>query len=194
MKFEDDPRYAGFIDLLHDRLPEKKFEHCVETALFAVSFAPALGLELDAVVTAGLLHDLSRGLHAHSLIERAQSYGLEVGDIERRKPVLLHGPVAAEECRRELGITDEAIYEAIYWHTTGCPGLGRLGQAIYLADFAEPARHYPEAVQTRQVLERDGFDAALRYAAEVRGGLLLKKEVVHPISAAFHRWLVEELR
>jgi len=70
--------------------------------------------------------------------------------------------------------------------------LGRLGQALYFADFAEPSRAYPEAQTARQRLEFKGFDAALRYVAEKKIFFLEKKNVIDPATGAFYRWLCGE--
>ena len=94
----------------------------------------------EASIAAGLLHDLCKGMGASDMLEAARRYGIALTDAQRSNPGLLHGPLAAKECRRALGIRDDAVYEAIYWHTTGHPGLGPLALALYLADFAEPLR------------------------------------------------------
>lgn len=182
-------RYNEFLEVLAERLPERKAAHAISVATFLVSFTPGLGIDNEQAGTAGLLHDMCRALKGEEMIGRARRYGIPINAIERNKPNLLHGPVAAEECRRILGIEDQDIYDAIYWHTTGRPGLCRLGQALYVADFAEPSRKYPEALRTRVLLETEGFDKALYYVAETKIGFLLKKKIVAPISAEFFRWV-----
>lgn len=185
------PRREEFRELLRTRLTDDKFRHCESVARYAAALAPGLNVDVAAAVTAGLLHDLCRGYGAEKLLAEADRRGLEISPIARQRPVLLHAPLAAVECRDELGIDDPDVLDAIRWHTTGCPGLGRLGQLLYLADFAEPEREYPEAAHTRAVLDAQGFDAALIYAARMRLGFLDKKKVVTPISQAFYQWLVQ---
>lgn len=183
------PRCKEFLQVLRTRLSEKKVTHCIFVAEYLASFSAAIGVDHDLAVSAGLLHDLCRQMGGESLILRAREYRLPLSEEQCAKPVLLHGPVAAEECRRELGITDEAHYEAIYWHTTGRPGLGPLGQGLYLADFAEPGRQYPEAAQVRERLRKHGFHEALRLCAETKLAFGAKKGAQHPDAFGFYHWL-----
>jgi 2-amino-4-hydroxy-6-hydroxymethyldihydropteridine diphosphokinase len=52
---------------------------------------------------------------------------------------LLHGPAVAELMRRE-GVDDGELLLALAYHTLGHPEFGRLGWALYAADFLEPGR------------------------------------------------------
>jgi predicted HD superfamily hydrolase involved in NAD metabolism len=178
--------------LIRARLPEKRLRHVLGVAALAVELAARFGLDAAKLETAALLHDLCRTISNEGMLERAEHYGLPIGALQRRKPMLLHGPVAAEECLHTLGITDPEIYEAIYWHTTGKPGLCRLGQALCLADFSEPNRDYPEAAQARVLLDTEGFDAALRYVAEQKARHAESKPSgADPNTHAFAAWLRE---
>lgn len=183
------PRYKEFVRLLRQELPPAKASHCVFVAEYLSSFAAGLGLDHDEAVTAGLLHDLCRAQDDHRLLAQAEEYGLALSDAQRAHPNLLHGPVAAERCRRELGVASPAVHEAIFWHTSGRPGLGRLGQALYVADFAEPTRPYPEAKQARELLRKEGFDEALFFAAHAKRAFLQVKGIDDPMAEGFHLWV-----
>ncbi|HNR32115.1 MAG TPA: bis(5'-nucleosyl)-tetraphosphatase (symmetrical) YqeK [Candidatus Hydrogenedentes bacterium] len=186
------PGAKAYVALLHQRVPEKKAQHAIFVAEFVSSFAERVGVDHDLAVTAGLLHDLCRTLENEEMLRRARAYGIVVQPWHEAKPNLLHGPVAAEEIRRELAVDDPDVYDAVYWHTTGRPRFCRLGQALYVADFAEPTRDYAEAARTRELLRREGFEAALRYAAEARLRFHRDTAVLDPTSAAFHAWVEEE--
>lgn len=185
-------RYKEFLALLRKRLPDDKVSHCVFVAEYMASFAGKIQVDHDAAVTAGLLHDLFRTEENEELLECAGRYRINISDEQHDRPVLLHGPVAAEYGKHELGIEDEDIYEAMYWHTTGRPGYCRVGQALYVADFSEPRRKYPEAVQARAILRKEGFDAALRYVVDVKNNFVQVKHGVHPDAYAFQLWVRRE--
>lgn len=185
-------RYKEFLQLLREQLPEDKVSHSIFVAEYAASMAVKAGVSHDEVVTAGMLHDLCRAQSGEVLLARARGYGLDIGEAALQVPMLLHGPVAAEECREELGIEDEDIYNAIFWHTTGRPGLGRTGQLIYLADFSEPTRKFPEAARARALAREEGFEAALRYAARAKFEFLQSKEAVDPMAEDFLLWVERE--
>ena len=185
------PRSKEFVALLRKRLPEKKARHCIFVAEYFSSYADKIGVDHDKAVTAGLLHDLCRTWKKSELLHAAEDYGLEIRDEHVEHPILLHGPVAAEECRRELDIECEEIYQAIYWHTTGTPGLGRLGQGLYVADFAEPLRKYPEAEQARTILRKEDFDEALFYVAQSKVLFSERKSNNAPVAQRFLNWVEE---
>ena len=152
-----------------------------------LSAAEAAGISGEQAVTAALLHDLCKAMKPEALAERAKSYGItQFLDL----PNLLHGPVAAEECRRELGVRDEEVIDAIRWHTTGRAEWGRVGQTLFYADFSEPRRPHPQAAEARRILAERGFDAALRYVVEQKFHYLKKKNFTpDPNSQAFEEWV-----
>jgi len=183
------PRAKEFIKLLREKVSDETARHCVFTAEFMSSFAEAAGIEHDQAITAGLLHDLAKDRDDNALLAAAQTYGIAVTEAQRCKPGLVHGAVGAEECRRTLGITDEAVLEAITWHTTGRPGLGKVGQALFLADFAEPSRVIPAAAEAREILRQEGFRSALLFVARSKAGHVRGQPCADPLTAAFEAWL-----
>lgn len=54
---------------------------------------------------------------------------------------LRHGPAAAARAELE-GETDADILSAVRWHSVGWLGWGRIGRALYCADFLEPGRAF----------------------------------------------------
>ncbi|HEX5724196.1 MAG TPA: hypothetical protein VFX98_01950, partial [Longimicrobiaceae bacterium] len=87
---------------------------------------------------------------------------------------------------RLAGEADEELCTAVRWHTLGSPRLGRLGRALYLADFLEPGRSFErewtEALRRRMPGE---LDAVLREVVEARVGHV-GRGTVHPETLAFH--------
>ena len=182
-------RYKEYLELLREVLPEDKVSHSIFVAEYAASLAMKAGVPHDEIVTAGMLHDLCRAQSGEVLLARARGYGLDISETALQVPMLLHGPVAAEECREELGIEGEDVYNAIYWHTTGRPGLGRTGQLLYLADFCEPTRKFPEAARARAIVREKGFEAAMRYVARAKFDFLQSKTVIDPAAEDFLHWI-----
>ena len=182
------PQSKEYLRRLREQLSDDKVSHSVFTAEYLSFFAESLGIEHDEAVTAGLLHDFCRDLDVNEMLERARQYRLPMSESQMEKPSLLHGPLSAECCRREFEI-GEAVYQAIYWHTTGRPGLEILGQALYVADFAEPTRRFPEAAEARERLRTNGFENALLYVAEMKFAFCQDKKVVDPNTQAFLLWL-----
>jgi predicted HD superfamily hydrolase involved in NAD metabolism len=175
--------------LARSRLSDKRYEHTLRVADTAEDLALAHDLEADRVRLAALLHDAAREIGPEEFLILADKWHLRVGDPERQSPKLLHGPVAAELARRELGIDDEEVLEAITAHTTGRPGMGALALVLYVADKIEPARDYPSVGRLRTLATED-----LRRAAEesLRRAIAHNEQrgkTTHPASLAMLDWL-----
>ena len=186
-------RAKEFVSLLRARVSDYTLRHCIFAAEYMASFAAQAEITNDEAVTAALLHDLCKGMADAELLAAANEHGIVLNDTQRLKPGLLHGPVAAEECRRALGIEDQAVCDAIRWHTTGRPEWGKVGLALYVADFAEPSRASLEAAEARRILRSDGFKAALGYVSARKLEHVRTKPHVDPVTEAFHAWLTAEL-
>ncbi len=148
-------------DLARGRLSAERYGHTLRVAQTAERLARLHGLDPRRARLAGLLHDAAREMPPERLLELAERWGVPVGPFERRNPKLLHGPVAAELVRRELGLSDEEVLRAIREHTTGSPGMGPLSLALYVADKIEPGRDYPSVKKLRELARADLREAAL---------------------------------
>jgi predicted HD superfamily hydrolase involved in NAD metabolism len=142
------------------RLSNGRYEHTLRVADTAEDLALAHDLDANRARLAALLHDAARETGPEGFLELADKWRLQVGDPERQSPKLLHGPVSAELARRELGIEDEEVLEAIRSHTTGRPGMGPLALVLYVADKIEPARDYPSVGRLRTLARENLYQAA----------------------------------
>jgi predicted HD superfamily hydrolase involved in NAD metabolism len=174
-----------------ERLSAKRYGHTLRVAETAEDLAHAHGLDPARARLAALLHDAARERSFEEFLGLAEDLGLPVGEPERESPKLLHGPVAAELARRELGVEDGEVLEAIRAHTTGRPGMGPLSLVLYVADKIEPARDYPSVENLRRLARRDLRAAA---AESLRRSIAHNEErgrPTHPASIEALRWLEE---
>jgi predicted HD superfamily hydrolase involved in NAD metabolism len=171
------------------RLSEGRYAHTLRVADTAADLATFHGLEEDRARLSALIHDAARETGPEEFLRLAEEWGLPVGEPEWQSPKLLHGPVAAGLARRELGVEDEEILEAVRAHTTGKPGMGPLALALYVADKIEPAREYPSVERLRTLARSDLHAAAteaLRRAIAHNEG---RGKDVHPSSREALEWL-----
>jgi predicted HD superfamily hydrolase involved in NAD metabolism len=174
------------------RLSEKRYEHTLRVADTAEDLALGHDLEADRARLAALLHDAAREMEPEEFLYLADKWHLQVGDPERQSPKLLHGPVAAELARRELGIEDEEVLEAVRAHTTGKPCMRPLALVLYVADKIEPARDYPSVGRLR-TLARENLNGAA--AESLRRTIAHNEErgkATHPASLKMLDWLEAE--
>lgn len=147
---------------LAEQMLARRFAHAQRVAATAADIATAHGLDAQRAALAGLLHDLCRDVPPDRILQMAVAFGIVREEVGIPNLVLLHGPVAAERARTELGITDAEVLEAIRVHTTGSPEMGPLAQVVLVADRVEPGRAYPERESLHQVALRDLADGVRR--------------------------------
>ena len=103
--------------------------------------ALALGsVELGMWRDAGRYHDALRDADESTL--RALT-----GD-QRTPAVFLHGPAAAIRLLAD-GESRMEMVSAVRHHTVGSPDWGRLGRALYMADYLEPGRAFAREERSR---------------------------------------------
>lgn len=143
---------------------EKRRAHIERVTALLDEWAVALSLPADearAWHDAGRYHDALRDADEPLLRSLA-------GDLPDYSVEMLHGPAAAERMRHD-GIRHGELLEAVRDHTVGSDRWGRLGRALYMADYLEPGRKFSRtdrAFLAAQV-PRD-FDATFRQVLRAR--------------------------
>jgi len=174
-----------------ERLSEKRYGHTLRVADTAESLAQVHGLDPGRARLAALLHDAARETEPEEFLRLAEEWGLSVGELERQSPKLLHGPVAAELARRELGVEDEEVLEAVRAHTVGRAGMGPLALVLYVADKIEPSRDYPSVGRIRELARRNLRAAAAEPLRRAVAHNEQRDRPIHPASLAMLEWLEE---
>ena len=177
-----------YIALIKKELPEKRFRHSLGVEKAAVELARRYGEDEEKAGTAGLLHDLAKKKKGKAAL--AENYNIEIDDVERLMPDLLHGPLAAEIMERELGITDQDVLNAARYHTTGRPGMSKLEKIIWFADLVEENRDFPGVEDLRRLGREDLDKAVLAGMAHVLKYLIDTKTPVCPKSVEAYNYMV----
>ncbi len=166
-----------------DRLPAGLQAHIYRVVEIARELAVCHGINQEQAALAALAHDVARAMTDGELLRRAAGMGLPIGVVDRRVPILLHGPVGAEILQQEAGLTDVSIYKAVYWHTTANPALDELGKVVFIADKLDPAKidSYPYLPQIRQMAFQDLDRAILHFLTRQAMDRLNRGELVHPV-------------
>ena len=174
------------------QLSKSLYEHILRVEEIAVGLTEAHGLDIRKVRTAALLHDFARAKRPEELLSLARGFGIEIGPLESRMPIFLHGPVAAAMARERYGVEDLEILEAVRLHTTGAMGMGPVARVVFLADKLDPTkdRRYPFNVQVRGLAEKDLDAALLAFLDGDISGHLGRGGVVHPASVELRNELL----
>ena len=137
----------------------KRVPHVIGCSETAVELAKQYGENEKDARRAGILHDITKALNAEEQLHLCDKYGIILNQFERDNPKLLHAKTGATIAREVFGESD-AVYRAIYWHTTGKADMSNLEKIIYLADYMEPNRDF-QGVQELRKLAHTNLDQAL---------------------------------
>ena len=165
-----------------NKLPPGLQAHINRVSDIARELALHHSVDQDRAALGMLAHDVARAMPNHELLRHAADFNLPVTLVERRMPVMLHGPVGAEILHREDGLTEEDLYQAVYWHTTGHPSLDRLGKVVFLADKLDPLKisRYPYLPLLRELALEDLDRAILEFLSRETVARATRNEMVHP--------------
>ena len=141
----------------------KRREHIARVTALLDQWATELALPGEEAALwrdAGRLHDALRDL---------DEAGLRALSADPTSPVeLLHGPAAAARLASD-GERRAELLDAVRHHTLGSPSWGRVGRALYMADYLEPGRKFAPADRgfLAALVPRD-FDGVLRQVVRQR--------------------------
>ena len=135
-------------------LKPKRMPHVLGTEQEAVRLARRYGGDEIRARIAALLHDCTKKLDMPEQLALCAQYGIELDELEQKALKLLHSKTGAAIARDVFGVED-AVYDAIWYHTTGKPDMTLLEKIIYLADYIEPSRDFDGVDTLRQAVYED---------------------------------------
>ncbi|MBE6656214.1 MAG: HD domain-containing protein [Ruminococcaceae bacterium] len=121
-----------------------------EMRRLAEALSPSL---LHSAAVAGLLHDVTKCLSYEEQMAYCAENGITVDKDELLAPALLHAKTGAHYAKTHFkALVDDEIASAIASHTTAEPPLSLLGAMLFVADFTEEGRDYPDCIALRELL------------------------------------------
>ncbi len=130
----------GYINEIKSVLSEKRFNHSLGVAEVSRELAEIYGVPVDKAIVAGVLHDVAKEIKGPELIRLCNEAGVELKPVEIENTALIHSKYGAYLAKTKYGIDDEDILNAISNHTVGRPGMSRLEEIVFAADYIEPGR------------------------------------------------------
>lgn len=168
---------------LKKHVDEKRYIHTLGVAYTACALAMCHGASIDDAKLAGFLHDSAKCMTTEKKLKKCNKYHIEVTQIEKDNPFLLHGKVGACLAQNKFGIENEDICNAITYHTTGRPAMSVLEKIIYIADYIEPNRNpIPGIDEVRSLAYKDLDATVLLILKNTLSYLRLKDAVIDPMS------------
>lgn len=163
---------------IRKNLNERRLKHTYSVVDEAVKLARHYGADVEKAQLAALFHDMFRSTNPAVLNMYIRQLGLPNKLIDN--PNLSHGKIAAEMMKREYGIDDADMINAVSFHTTGRAGMSTLEKVIFLADAIEPGRNYPTVEETRALAYVDLDKACISSLARTVEYIRKKGEYLDP--------------
>lgn len=155
--------------------------------------AKRYGADVKDAQTAALLHDCTKKLSMEEQLALCEQYDVKLDALQRSALKLQHAMTGAEVARHVYGVND-AVYEAIRWHTTGKADMSLLEKVIYIADYIEPTRDFPGVDELRRVVWED-LDRGLLLGLEMTIEEMAHwGNPVHEDTVNARNYLAEQLR
>lgn len=178
---------------LKGSLLEKRFIHSLGVMECAQKLAKLYGADEEKAAVAGLLHDCAKNYSKADMFALCEEYGIELDDVMKKSSGLIHGLLGAEVAKREYGIDDEEIYDAIYYHTVGKPEMSLLTQIIYIADGIEDNRHYDGVDRIRSLALEDLDKALILQIDYTIKSVISKGGLLHTNTIDTRNWYLSKL-
>lgn len=133
-------------------MSEKRYAHTLAVedmaARLASLYCPEDTLLLRA---AALLHDITKEFSTPMQLDLCEACDIPLAEVDILSPKTLHARTAAAMIPQYYPqFAHETILSAVRWHTTGHAQMTLQEQLIYLADYIDETRRFPDCVRLRQ--------------------------------------------
>ena len=182
---------------------EKRLPHVLGTEKECLELAGIFGMsdaDREKLAFAALLHDITKSFSPEEHEQFAENRHICLPAANTDSPKTLHavtGAYMAEELFPDDA--DETVFSAIRWHTTGKAGMTLTEKLMYLADFIEPTRTFPDCVRLRgyfysRIGENDKnavLDSTLILSFDMTVTELISSgQPIHPDTVAARNYLI----
>ena len=152
-----------------------RYHHTLGVADTAQRLAANCDVDPMRARLAGLLHDCAKSLPYGEMRRLVEENVPDADEAELDAEPVLHAPAGLVLARRDYGVRDAAILQAIRRHTLGGPGMTAMDALIYVSDFIEPGRRpFPGLEDARALAEKDIF-AAMALSARLSASYLTSR-------------------
>ncbi len=165
----------------------KRLAHIKGCEEEAARLARRWGADEERMRRAAILHDCTKYLSVQEHLDICEKYGVELCELERSTDKLLHAKSGAALAKHVFGMDD--IYDAILYHTTARANMSLEEKLLYIADYMEPCRAFPEVGELRRLAYTD-LDAAVGMGASLSVQEMVQrdKELHHDTRDAFEQY------
>jgi predicted HD superfamily hydrolase involved in NAD metabolism len=177
---------------VEQEMPAKRWEHTLGVMESAVQLASRYGADPGKAELAAILHDVAKYWPVEKQRLMIVEHGLprELLDYDA---ALWHAHVGAFVARRDFGVDDEEVLDAIRYHTSGRVQMTKLEKVVCLADYIEPGRNFPGVDKLRELAQYSLEKALLAGFDGTIAELLSRGKKIFPLTLLARNALLDEL-
>lgn len=185
MKLEEIHEYV------EKHLSEKRYYHSKCVMERCKEIAGKFGVDIETAQKVGIAHDIAKELPEDEKLEYCRKNNIEVDEIEKANPTLLHAKIGADMAKKYFEF-DDSMARAIRAHTTGLPNMDMLAKVLFISDRTSKERNLPDIDYINELLEK-GIDEAMLYILDEKIKLQLKKKnIMHVDTVITRNYLLGE--
>ena len=131
----------------------KRYRHTVEVERMAerlgALYAPD---QIPLLRAAALLHDITKEFSLQTQLQILKKFDIITYYSDEISPKTLHARTAACQIPEQYpAFAFPVVIDAVRWHTTGRAGMTVCEKIIYLADYIDMSRTFPDCVELREM-------------------------------------------
>lgn len=157
--------YKEIYIIVKQTLSEDRFFHSECVANRCVELATTYSVDVDSARLVGIVHDIAKEMPNDEKIQYCKDNHLEIDEIERGNPGLLHGKIGAHIAKTQFGFSED-LCSAIKYHTTGKANMSMLDKVLYVADMTSEDRQFPDKNYIIELGNKD-IDECVKYILKV---------------------------
>lgn len=173
------------LKIVREQMHEKRYIHTIGVMETAIKLAHQYGVDEQKAELAAIFHDYAKCRPIREMEEIIKRENMP-SDLLAHNKELWHAPVGAYLVKKEVGITDPEILQAIAYHTSGHEQMTMLDKVIWVADYIEPGRKFPGVEEVRELARQDLNLALLQALKNTISFLMSKNQRIYPLT--FHTY------
>jgi predicted HD superfamily hydrolase involved in NAD metabolism len=179
------------LEAVREQITKHRYEHTLGVMETAIELANKYGADKKKAETAAILHDYCKFWPEDKMREIIETTPGIPKDLLEHDKELWHAHVGAEVVRRDLGIDDEEVLNAIRYHTSGRENMTLLEKVVCLADYIEPGRQFPGVEELREAAKEDLDRALAKAFGNTITFLIGREKRVYPLTVLARNSLVK---
>lgn len=165
--------------IVKEQLTEQRYVHTIGVMGTAIELAKRYDEDTEKAELAAIFHDYAKFRPKEEMKQIIIDQKVDKTLLAFHSE-LWHAPVGAYLVEKEAGIKDQAVLNAIKYHTSGKPGMSKLEKIIYLADYIEPGRTFPGVDEVRELAMISLDDAFIKSVKNTISFLMSRNQSVFP--------------